>query len=364
MSTMPSSPNLAQNVARKTAAHERFFRHPEPAKTGHRVWPVFLSFKGCPGRCVFCAQPLQSGTPAQPLAATLAAMEHGLAAAARAGRGPYELAFYGGVFTALPEPWPARFLAAAEPFRQTGLVRRVRCSTRPDACDPALLADLAGRGLSLVEIGVQTFDDAVLAASGRGHDAAASRQAARRVVAAGLGLGVQLLPGLPGHDPAALARDVAETCALAPSLVRVHPCLVVAGTALAALYKAGRYAPWALEETIEALAQALPSLWRSGAVVARLGLAPQPELEAAIIAGPRHPALGDRARGRALLALVREEVAALGGAPAGLCAPRRFAGQLFGHAGELAPAYAALGLPRELVRFTRDEDFFLAAKAV
>lgn len=356
--------HLRQNVISGDSPQGRFFRHPEPPKGRTRVWPVYLSFHGCPGRCVFCAQAVQAGAPPAPLAETLAAMERELARAARDGRGPFELAFYGGVFTALPEPWPRRFLEAALRFRRTGLIGRIRCSTRPDACRPELLAELADLGLDLVEIGAQTFDDAVLAASGRGHDAEATRRAARAVRAARLDLGLQLLPGLPGHDPAALARDVAETCALAPYLVRLHPCLVVAGTELAALYQAGRYAPWALEATIDALAQALPPLWRAGVTVARLGLAPEPGLEAAILAGPRHPALGDRARARALLALIREEVAALGAPVAGLFAPRRFAGQLLGHGGELAPAYAALGLPRELVRLTRDEDFFLAAKAV
>lgn len=356
--------HLRQNVIFGGSPQGRFFRHPEPAKRRARVWPVYISFQGCPGRCVFCAQAVQAGAPPVSLAQTLAAMERDLTRAARDGRGPYELAFYGGVFTALPEPWPRRFLEAALGFRRDGLIGRIRCSTRPDACAPGLLAELAGLGLDLVEIGAQTFDDAVLAASGRGHDAEATRRAARAVRAAGLDLGLQLLPGLPGHDPACFARDVAETCALAPSLVRIHPCLVVEGTELAALFRAGRHVPWSLEETIDALARALPPLWRAGAVVARLGLAPEPGLEAAILAGPRHPALGDRARGRALLALVREEAAALGAPLGGLFAPRRFAGQLFGHGGELAQAYADLGLPREVVRFTRDDVFFLAAKAV
>ncbi|MFP5259166.1 MAG: radical SAM protein, partial [Acidobacteriota bacterium] len=296
MSALPSRAKLCPNAAPKMAAGGRIFRHPEPSKPRLRVWPVFLSYQGCPGRCVFCAQHLQSGTRPQPLETTLARMEQELAAAARAGRGPYELAFYGGVFTALPWPWPARFLAVAEQFRERGLIGRVRCSTRPDACSPELLARLAGLGLSLVEIGVQTFDDAVLAAAGRGHDAAASRRAAGRVRAAGLGLGLQLLPGLPGHAPADLARDVAETCALAPEIARLHPCLVVDGTPLAGLYRAGRFTPWSLDTTLSALAAAVLPLWRAGIRVARLGLAPEPGLAAAVLAGPRHPALGARVR--------------------------------------------------------------------
>ena len=93
-------------------------------------------------------------------------------------------------------------------------------------------------------------------------------------------------------------------------------------------------------------------------------MAPEPGLADAILAGPRHPALGSRVRARALLALVTAESRALPGPPAGLYAPRRFAGELFGHAGELLPAYAALGLPKTLVHFETREDFFLAAQAV
>uniref|UniRef100_I2PXE1 Histone acetyltransferase n=1 Tax=Desulfovibrio sp. U5L TaxID=596152 RepID=I2PXE1_9BACT len=364
MHVTPQGRGQAAGTGPKPGRAGRFFRHPEPGGTAGPVWPVFLTFKGCPGRCVFCAQHLQTGRPPRPLSRVLEDMAAGLEAAGRAGRGPYELAFYGGVFTGLPEPWPERFLAEAARLREMGLVTRVRCSTRPDACDPARLARLAAAGLSLVELGAQTFDDGVLAASGRGHDAAATRRAARDIRAAGLSLGLQLLPGLPGHTPAAFARDAAETAALGPEIVRLHPCLVVAGTGLADLYRAGRYAPWDLGTTLAALAGALPVLWRAGARVVRIGLAPQPDFDAAILAGPVHPALGARVRAMALCDLVAAEVLALGGPAAGLAAPARFAGQFFGHGRELAPRYQDLGLGPGTVRFEAREDFFLAARAV
>ena len=342
----------------------RFFRHPEPERRRCRIWPVYVTFQGCPGRCVFCAQHLQSGFPAAPLDRILEGMAAGLAAAATAGRGPYELAFYGGVFTALPSPWPERFLDVARRFAVSGLVTRVRCSTRPDACDPALLSRLAAAGLDLVEIGAQTFCDEVLAASGRGHDAASIRQAGRAVHQAGLSLGLQLLPGLPGHSPDDLRADAAEAAALGPELVRLHPCLVLRGTALATLFSSGRYVPWGLEETIAALAGVLPVFWRAGACVARIGLAPEPGFEAAILAGPRHPALGARVRARALFDIIRAEVEVFDAPMAGLWAPARFAGEFFGHAGELVAAYQALGLPKSRVRFEPRDDFFLAGAPV
>ncbi len=364
MEVAAQGPGCGPNCSPAAGQERRFFRHPEPPARKGRIWPVFVTFKGCPGRCVFCAQHLQSGTPPRPLDHVLAAMAAGLREAARQGRGPYELAFYGGVFTALPEPWPLRFLAEAARLRAEGVVSRVRCSTRPDACPPSLLDRLAAAGLDMVELGVQTFDDAVLTAAGRGHDGSASRSAAAHVRRAGLALGLQLLPGLPGHAPTAFARDVEETVALAPEIVRLHPCLVPEGTALAALYRAGRYAPWDLETTMEALALALPRLWRAGIRTTRLGLAPEPGFEAAILAGPRHPALGARVRARALLAVVAGEIRAMGGTPVRLAAPRRYAGEFFGHARELAAAYAALGLSPGNVRFEDRTDFVLSATAV
>ncbi|EFL49137.1 Radical SAM domain protein [Solidesulfovibrio fructosivorans JJ]] len=364
---MFASPSCRESVIQAAVTGRdkgRIFRHPEPETPRSRVWPVFVTFQGCPGRCLFCAQHLQSGHAPQPLSRVLAEMAAGLEEAGRLGRGPYELAFYGGVFTALPDPWPMRFLETAARFREAGLVTRVRCSTRPDACAPGLLARLAGAGLDMVELGAQTFDDAVLRAAGRGHDAASVRRAAVDVVRAGMGLGVQLLPGLPGHTPRELARDAVEAAALAPEVVRLHPCLVVDGTPLAGLYREGRYAPWDLDTTISALADALPVLWRAGARVVRIGLCPEPALQAAVLAGPAHPALGARVRARALLGLVAAEVRAMGGFAGALAAPRRFAGEFFGHAGELRPAYAALGLGRHNVRFEARADFLLTAREV
>ena len=342
----------------------RCFRHPEPERGALRIWPVYLTYQGCPGRCVFCAQHLQSGRAVASLDRIAAAMRADLDAARDAGRGPYELAFYGGVFTALPHPWPERFLEVAVRARADGLISRVRCSTRPDACDPALLARLGAAGLDLVEIGAQTFCDPVLAAAGRGHDAESIRRAVRAVRQAGLALGLQLLPGLPGHTLTDLASDVAETASLAPEIVRLHPCLVPRGTPLEALFRSGRFTPWGLEETMDGLAAALPVLWRAGIRVARIGLAPEPGLLHEIVAGPWHPALGGRVRARATLALVAEEIRAMGGPVAGLVAPRRYGGELFGHAGELLPAYAALGLPKQAIRFEDRPDFVLMAKSV
>jgi len=339
--------------------HELTFPHPEPAPQKRAVWPVFLPFAGCPFRCVFCAQDRQTGCGEPGLEAALIEAERGLSEALEQGRGPYELAFFGGTFTALPPEWQARCLALAERFRRAGLVTRVRCSTRPDCVDAAGLTRLRAQGLDLVELGVQSFDDGALKAAGRGYDGRTARAACGLVRAAGLGLGIQLMPGLPGDAPGLFAADAAMAAAFRPDLARLYPCLVIRGTGLAALWERGGYEPWPLDRAVQELAGALPVLWDKGVRVVRLGLAPEGTLTNDILAGPWHPALGQSARGRALLAVVRERVREFGRAVSLLKVPRRYQGELFGHGGELAGEYAALGIGRENVRYVDGGSFRL-----
>ncbi|WP_176629609.1 radical SAM protein [Desulfolutivibrio sulfoxidireducens] len=327
------------------------FRHPEPTPGNIRIRPVFLPFAGCPGRCVYCAQHLQTGVPPTRLDAALARLRLELEAALAAGRGPYEIGFYGGTFTALPGDYAERFTALAGEYRERGLVTRVRCSTRPDASDPGRLSVLRGLGLDMVEIGAQTFDAGVLAISGRGHGPDDIFRACRAVREAGLALGLQLLPGLPGHTREMFSRDVELAASLAPETARIYPCVVAAGTRLAAMYEAGEYAPWDEETAAEAAAEGVLVLWRAGVRVIRIGLAPQDELTAAVIAGPVHPAMGNLVRARALFTLVRDKARELGAGPKRLVVPARYVGEFWGHGRELSDGYAGLGLPRESVRF-------------
>lgn len=336
------------------------FDPPEPPRIRPRLRPVFLPLAGCPGRCVYCHQPLQTGTPAGDLAARLEDLERDLEEAAFRNEPPCGLGFYGGTFTSLPGDWTWRFLDLAARFRARGRITGLRASTRPDAVFPGLLAELRARGLDLLELGIQSFDDAALEASGRGYSGNTARAACVAVRHAGLGLGVQLLPGLPGDRPGVFRRDVDETVGLRPDCARLYPCLVLAGTPLEGLWRRGEYAPWTPGRARAELSLALSRLWRARIAVIRLGLAPEPGLARAVLAGPAHPALGQQARSLALLDHVRRHLARLGRAPRRLIVPARFQGEFWGHARSLERAWARLGLTPERVVFTPVECFELS----
>jgi len=174
---------------------------------------------------------------------------------------------------------------------------------------------------------------------------------------AGLGLGVQLLPGLPGHTPEIFRRDIETVLAIKPGCLRLYPCLVIEGSVLAAMFDRGEYAPWPLETAAGEIARALPPLWRAGVRLARIGLAPQPELLHTIKAGPWHASLGSMARGRALSAMLTRLLD--GRRLVSIRLPRRYQGEFFGFGGELAPAYENLGLAKQRVAMWDEPHFAL-----
>ena len=332
---------------------------PAPAP-GPAIVPVFLPHFGCPRRCLFCAQEAQTGVAASAdLAGLLARARAQLAERAVRGLAPAELAFYGGTFTSLPGGALQACLDFAASSRRAGLISAFRCSTRPDAVDVAVLERLSRAGCATVELGVQSFAEAALARTARGYTRAQAEAACARVAASGMGLCVQLLPGMPGSGPRDFLADVRTALALGARALRFYPCLVLEGTGLAALWRAGAYAPWDMATTLEALAQGWLLAHKAGAAVLRMGVAPGEDFARALIAGPWHPALGSRVLGRALLLAVTELARGLSGmaSPRGrfslrLEAPAFVQGHFWGHGGELREAWSALGVVN--VRFVRE----------
>jgi histone acetyltransferase (RNA polymerase elongator complex component) len=351
------------------------FPPPEPFREKTRIYPIFLPFSGCPQRCLFCSQEAQTGTGRTSVAGALRQADADLTKryaifySEKTTQGPFELAFYGGTFTALSPEDRAACLRFAAVWRARGLVDKARCSTRPDALDAALLEELRLGGCACVELGVQSFSDTALRSVRRGYTGELAERACRMVQETGLSLGVQLLPGLPGQTRDEAEADIERCLAIGPAVARLYPCLVLEGTGLADLWRRGEYRPWTLEPTVDFLAWACRRLGAAGIPVIRMGLAEEPGLTGQILAGPRHPDLGGMVRGRALFAHIAAQVARLRAGGAGLSRadagepasgaakdgeltlslPASLQGMFWGHGGELVSAYAALGIRKNNV---------------
>lgn len=269
-----------------------------------QILPFFIPMEGCPYNCIYCDQRAISGEQASPSAGQISSVLAGFS-----GDGSAELAFYGGSFTCLPQEKQLYYLTAAAPALADGKIGGIRISTRPDAIDKDVCVFLYQQGVRSVELGIQSFADEVLNASGRGYDGETARQACRDIKQSGLRLGVQLMTGLPADSAEKCRLSVKEAVALEADLLRIYPTLVLRNTALAELYAKGDYQPQSLDEAVSCCRDMLIEAIAADLPVIRMGINPSEEVEAALIAGPYHAAFGGLVK-EALTALQIEHLLA------------------------------------------------------
>lgn len=269
----------------------------------HSNIALFVAHVGCPNMCSFCNQHIISGkektaTPEDVREAVRVALEHGC----KGG----QLAFFGGSFTAIDRAYMVELLSAAKPFVDDGSISGIRISTRPDAIDDEVLCILSHYGVEAIELGAQSMDDDVLLANRRGHTSEDVRCAAKLIRAHGFELGLQMMTGLY-KDTDEGAIDTAEELAkLKPDTMRIYPTVILEGTELAELYRAGRYVPQTLDEAVSLCAKLLLFFEQQGIRVIRTGLHSGGNVEDGYIAGAYHPAFRELCESEIYLSRVKE----------------------------------------------------------
>lgn len=290
-------------------------RHQEMGEEGDCspfVIPFFIAQQGCPHQCLFCNQRAISGAAGPgPDGATVAATIRNTLARPRDRRRPVQVAFYGGSFTGLVRSRQEELLGAVRPFLEGGEVVTIRISTRPDYLNPEIASFLKKQDVGLVELGIQSFDQRVLDLCRRGHQVEQVEEAFAHLRGAGIGVGGQLMVGLPGERFREVLAGARRLAGLAPELVRIYPALVLAGSPLADLYREARFRPLTLAGAV-ALCAKMAAIFAEAAIpVARIGLQPGPSLEGDLLAGPYHPAFGELVQARLYFKRLRSLLAGL-----------------------------------------------------
>lgn len=281
------------------------------------IIPVFIPMSGCPHRCAFCNQTAITGV--KPYTVSPSAVTHAidtfLPFVRDRGRS-VQIAFYGGNFLGLPDQQRHDLLTTATAHVARGDVASIRFSTRPDTITESRLAAIRDFPVHTIELGVQSMDDRVLARTNRGHNAQCTVNAARLVASAGYALGLQMMTGLPGDTPRRAIQTARKLVSLAPDFVRIYPTLVLQQSRLAEAFRTGTFIPASLHETIALVSRLFLVFAAARIPVIRMGLQADEALAApgAILAGPYHPALGERVHSHLFYRLAE---AALAQAPRG-----------------------------------------------
>ena len=204
------------------------------------VQALYLHLPFCRSRCAYCDFCTRAYAPDALEAAAGAyvdALIPRLKAFAAAGALDAVKTVYigGGTPTATGEQLPRLVRAVRHLCRPQELT----CEANPESLGRPMAAALARAGATRVSIGVQSLDDAELAAVGRIHTADQALEALESAKRAGLSCSVDLMCGLPGQTLASWEGTLGRAVAAGPDHVSVYPLALEEGTPLACAVEAG-----------------------------------------------------------------------------------------------------------------------------
>jgi elongator complex protein 3 len=186
-----------------------------------------------------------------------------------------ELIVMGGTFPATPLEYQTWFiqrcldaisgeesanLEEAKAHAETSRMRNVGITveTRPDWAKEPHIDTMLDMGVTRVELGVQNPNDEIYRLAGRTHTVADVTEATRTAKDAGLKIVYHLMPGMPGSnqtkDLEAFKRVFTDP-AFKPDMIKIYPCLVIAGTKAHDWYREGVYKPYSTEEAANLIAE-------------------------------------------------------------------------------------------------------------
>lgn len=257
----------------------------------HFIIPIFVPHYGCPHDCAFCNQRRITGLSTDVTPEYVEKIIEEYLPTFPAGEITVELAFYGGSFTGIDKEIQRKLLSVPLKYKREGKIDKIRLSTRPDYIDDDILNLLKQGGVDIIELGVQSLDDAVLKKNGRGHNSQQVYMASKLIKEYQFELGLQMMLGLIGDTREKMIYTAKEFIKLKPYCVRIYPTLVIKDTHLERLYKSGNFSPLTLEEAVDISAYLLMLFEYHDINVIRIGLQPTENINYGkdVVAGPFHP---------------------------------------------------------------------------
>ena len=207
---------------------------------------IYVHVPFCLARCHYCDFVTYTGMEGlhRPYAAALVA-EADLALGALAPPPTVTSVFIGGgTPTLLPPADLARLLGRLRELAPFAPGAEVTVEANPETVDGRVADGLAAAGVTRVSLGVQSFDERVLAALGRTHGVASVTRAVAALRAAGItNLNLDLIYGCPREDAGSWRRSLERAVAHAPEHLSCYALTIEPATKFGRLVAAGSMAP-------------------------------------------------------------------------------------------------------------------------
>jgi elongator complex protein 3 len=186
-----------------------------------------------------------------------------------------ELIIMGGTFPATRMEYQSWFIqrcldaitdknsANLEMAKENAEVSKIRnvgitVETRPDWAKQPHIDAMLDMGVTRIEIGVQNPDDEIYRLVGRTHSVRDVVEATRVSKDAGLKIVYHLMPGMPGSNPEkdiVAFRRVFSDPDFKPDMIKIYPCLAIAGTKAFDWYQKGTFEPYTTEQAANIISE-------------------------------------------------------------------------------------------------------------
>jgi histone acetyltransferase (RNA polymerase elongator complex component) len=267
------------------------------------VVPVFLPHMGCSERCIYCHQGYITDSGGFGIKTRIDAAFTGRTE-------PCDVGLFGGNIFGIEPGVLKEIFGFFEPYR--GLIRTFRLSTKPVPLRDETIVLLKKNGVSLIELGIPTFNDGILAYVNRGHTGRDLLQAYDRLKREGFALALQFMVGLPGECEADIDEIIRNMVLLKPGYIRIYPLVVLKNTLLYSQYLSGRFVPADFDDVLDRACRIYVSAVQSGIGVANAGLTDNELVRDMVTGGFYHPAYGFLVQSRIFINAVAEVVREFG----------------------------------------------------
>lgn len=199
---------------------------------------LYIHVPFCVEKCRYCA--FVSGRPDKDDLAEYPALLGRELQLHAPGAGPAASIYFGGGTPSLLQPRQlGRLLEEIAAWTGISADAEITLEANPGTVDPASLKEFRHAGINRISLGIQTFDDRLLAVLGRIHTAEQSRRAYRDAREAGFrNISIDLIHSLPGQSLERWRAELLHAIELSPEHISIYGLTVEEGTPFAHVYPA------------------------------------------------------------------------------------------------------------------------------
>ena len=159
-------------------------------------------------------------------------------------------------------------------------------ATRPNEISRETAKWLIDRGCCGIELNVYTLQRSVLDRNSMGYNYEIVSHMVDFFRENQIEVGLHLVYGLPHSNQNKAILDVEMACQLPIDYLRLAPVLVLSGSELEIMYRAGRYTPVTLDDSIEWMLQSVSICEQHGIRISRMGWQDRNDFGVAAVSGP------------------------------------------------------------------------------